>query len=160
MEYFASTLTREESDGFAKEVSEGIEKDGYGFWAVSAPNVSEFIGFIGLNFLDSYKLDAHFVPAIEVGWRLAHEYWGKGYATEGAKEAIRYAFETLRLNEVVAYTVPSNQRSRIVMEKIGMTYNSVDDFDNPALPVGHPMRRKVLYRISKDKWDILTEKEL
>lgn len=149
-EHFSSMLTKEESDASAKIFTEHIEKHGYGLWAVEVPNVAEFIGFIGLNPL---KFEAHFTPATEIGWRLAQEYWGKGYATEGAKEALKYAFEVLKLKEVVAYTAPANRRSRAVMAKIGMTHNPEDDFDLPILPGGHHMRRYVLYRITKEEWE-------
>jgi RimJ/RimL family protein N-acetyltransferase len=86
---------------------------------------------------------------VEIGWRLAAAYWGQGLATEGAREVVRYGFESLALNEIVAFTVPGNMRSRRVMEKLGMTHDSADDFDHPDLPEGHPMRRHVLYRIKR-----------
>lgn len=145
-EFFYKILTREESDASAKQFSEHIEKEGWGLWAVSVPNVADFIGFVGLN---KVPFSAHFTPAIEIGWRLSFEHWGKGYATEGALAALQYGFETLKLNEIVSFTVPTNQRSRHVMEKIGMHYDPKDDFDHPLVPEGHPLRRQVLYRISK-----------
>jgi RimJ/RimL family protein N-acetyltransferase len=89
------------------------------------------------------------MPAVEIGWRLAFEHWGKGFATEGARAARRHAFETLKLEEVVSFTVPANLRSRRVMEKLGMSHNPADDFDHPRLPAGHPLRRHVLYRIKR-----------
>jgi 3-dehydroquinate dehydratase/shikimate dehydrogenase len=149
-EHFAATLSREESNASAQLFFDLIEKNGYGLWAVTVPGVADFIGFIGLH---PVSCETHFTPAIEIGWRLAEEFWGKGYATEGAKEALRFAFETIQLNEVVAYTVLANKRSRAVMEKLGMTYNPEDDFDHPTLPEGHPKRRHALYRITKEQYN-------
>jgi RimJ/RimL family protein N-acetyltransferase len=90
---------------------------------------------------------AHFTPCVEIGWRLGFDHWRKGYATEAARAAVGYAFETLRLTEIVSFTVPANHRSRAVMERLGMTSNESDDFDHPELPAGHPIRRHVLYRL-------------
>jgi ribosomal-protein-alanine N-acetyltransferase len=94
---------------------------------------------------------AHFTPCVEIGWRLAREYWGHGYATEGARASLRFAFETLRLDEVVSFTVPANRRSRRVMERLGMTHNPADDFEHPDVPPGHPIRPHVLYRLRREK---------
>src|SRR5262249_22469352 len=105
------------------------------------------------------SFDAHFTPAVEVGWRLAFDYWGKGYATEGAKAALAYGFGTLNLEEIVSITSVQNERSRHVMEKIGMQHTSKDDFDHPKLPKGHPLRRQVLYRISQQEWSHYTHQK-
>ncbi|NDE63652.1 MAG: N-acetyltransferase [Chlamydiae bacterium] len=148
-EYFPGLQTREESDHSVSLVSNHIEKFGWGFWAASLAETGEFIGFIGLE--DVY-FQANFVPAVEIGWRLAFKHWGKGYATEGALACLRYAFETLKLNEIVSFTVVENTRSRRVMEKIGMHHDSKDDFDHPKLPEGHPLSRHVLYRLGRDEW--------
>jgi hypothetical protein len=107
------------------------------------PRLAEFIGFIGLS---TPRFTAHFTPCVEIGWRLAYEYWGYGFATEGAKAALGYGFNTLKLPEIVAMTAVGNQRSRNVMEKLGMTHHSGDDFDHPLLPAGHPITPHVLYR--------------
>jgi len=147
-EYFPSILTRYESDQMAKEGQAAIDKNGWGFWAVSLKDTSEFIGFIGLNIVDFVE---HFTPAVEIGWRLAFEHWGKGYATEGAKASLKYGFEILNLPEIVSFTAEQNMRSRKVMEKIGMLHNPDDDFDYPKYPDGHPLKRQVLYRLKNKK---------
>jgi 3-dehydroquinate dehydratase / shikimate dehydrogenase len=144
MEYFPSTLSKEESDQLAHKIQSKFEQKGWGLWAVAAPGVADFIGFIGLN---EVPFKAHFTPAIEIGWRIAFNHWDKGYATEGAQAVLQYGFETLKLKEIVSFTVAQNFRSRRIMEKIGMKHNPVDDFDHPKLPEGHPLRRHVLYRI-------------
>ncbi len=157
MEYFPSVMSREESDQLAKKMQSKIEETGYGFLAVSIPNVSDFIGFLGLNSIDKTTCPVHFSPAIEIGWRLESRYWGKGYATEGAIACLRYAFETLGLSEIVSFTAEQNIPSRTVMSKIGMQYDPKGDFDHPKLPEGHRLKKSVLYRLSLAKWKELNE---
>jgi Acetyltransferases, including N-acetylases of ribosomal proteins len=145
-EYFPGLLSREESDASVKIMTTHIEKNGWGFWAAELQETQEFIGFIGLQ---TVPYTAQFTPAVEIGWRLAYKYWGKGYATEGAKAALSFGLNTLDLKEIVALTVPNNFRSRHVMEKIGMQRNPEDDFDHPYVVDGNPCKRHVLYRASQ-----------
>ncbi len=147
-EFFPGLLSREESDRSAKMMSDHIARCGWGFWAAELVATGEFIGMIGLE--DVY-FQAHFTPAVEIGWRLAFEHWGKGYATEGAKAALAYGFETLQLGEIVAFTAVHNKRSRLVMEKIGMHHDLKDDFDHPKISAGHPLQRHVLYRLRRKR---------
>jgi len=119
------------------------DEQGFGHWVVELPDAASFIGVVGLGVV-SYE--APFTPAVEVAWRLARPYWGHGYATEAARAALDYGFGQLRLWEIVAVTVPANQRSRSVMERLRMTRAREDDFDHPRLPEG-PLRRHVLYRL-------------
>lgn len=146
MEYFPKLLSREESDGFAAKFKGLIEKNGWGLFAVEIKETGEFIGFVGLNPVD---YDTPFTPAVEIAWRLARPYWGKGYATEAAQAALRYGFETLGLAEIVAFTTEQNSRSRAVMERLGMERDPEEDFDHPKLPAGHPLLRHVLYRLKR-----------
>ncbi|MFI5334183.1 MAG: GNAT family N-acetyltransferase [Chlamydiales bacterium] len=146
MEYFPATLTREESDAYTKRIARELEERGWGLWAVSVRDGAPFIGFIGLA---PVQFTAHFTPAVEIGWRLGYEFWGKGYATEGARAALRYGFDVLNLEKIVSFTAAQNMRSRKVMEKIGMHHNPADDFDHPRLPEGHPLRRHVLYQLAR-----------
>ena len=111
--------------------------------------MGETIGFVGLG---RVSFEAHFTPAVEIGWRLAHASWGRGYASEGARASLRFAFRELGLDEVVSFTVTANRRSRAVMEKIGMHHDSGDDFDHPHIAEGHRMRRHVLYRLRRPEW--------
>ena len=94
--------------------------------------------------------DTPFTPAVEIGWRLSPAHWGKGYATEGAKAALRFGFEDLNLDQIVSFTVPANKPSWSVMERIGMVRDPSEDFDHPRLPVGHALRRHVLYRLKRE----------
>ena len=149
MEYFPSILSREQSDSMLKKMHSLIQKNGYGFWALSLIKTGEFLGFVGIN---EVTFSSHFTPSIEIGWRLSYEHWGKGYATEAATASLAYGFETLNLPEIVSFTTTLNMRSRRVMEKIGMHRNEADDFDHPKLEPGHPLRRHVLYRIDQNDW--------
>jgi RimJ/RimL family protein N-acetyltransferase len=123
------------------------DEHGFGQWVVEMPGRAPFIGVVGLG---TITFEAPFTPAVDVAWRLARPYWGRGYAAEAAKAALDYAFEQLGLGEIVALTVPANQRSRRVMERLGMNRSPQDDFDHPRLPEG-PLRRHVLYRLRNPK---------
>lgn len=144
MEYFPSLLTEEETEKFLNRIKEHFNRYGYGLWAVSLRESEIFIGFIGLVNIDPSFPSS---PAVEVGWRLNADHWGKGYATEGAKACLEFGFDTLKLSEIVSFTAEQNMRSRRVMEKIGMHHETKDDFDHPKLPEGHALKRHVLYRI-------------
>jgi RimJ/RimL family protein N-acetyltransferase len=144
MEFFPECLSRTESDSLVERINEHFKKHGFGSFAAELREDQTFIGFVGLA-VPSFE--AHFTPCVEIGWRLAADYWGRGLATEGARAVVKYAFDELALDALVSFTVPRNIRSRRVMEKIGMTYNASDDFDHPNLPEGDPLRRHVLYRL-------------
>ena len=144
MEYFPATLSRAESDAFAARVRSEMAEHGFGLWAVEAPGVAPFVGFTGLAVP---RFDAHFTPCVEIGWRLAREHWGRGYAPEAARAALAHGFGALGLDEVVSFTAAGNLRSRRVMEKLGMRHDPAEDFEHPNLAAGHPLRRHVLYRI-------------
>jgi ribosomal-protein-alanine N-acetyltransferase len=116
---------------------------GFGWWALEIPGGAPFIGFVGLSIP---RFNAHFTPCVEIGWRLAHAAWGKGYATEAARAALAHGFDVLKLEEIVSFTTTANLRSRNVMEKIGMRRDPADDFDHPSIAAGHPQRPHVLYR--------------
>ena len=120
-----------------------FSEHGFGLWAIEVPGVAPFVGFAGLAIT---QFTAHFTPCVEVGWRLAFAHWGHGYATEAARLALGYGFGTLALPEIVSFTSATNQRSRAVMERLGMRRDPADDFDYPSFAEGHPLRRHVLYR--------------
>ncbi len=147
MEFFPSTLSTPESTAQAMRIQHWFEEYGFGLWAVEIRDVAPFAGFIGLGIP---RFEAAFTPCVEVGWRLAQQHWGKGYATEGAKAALGYAFRFLDLDEVVSFTAVVNKRSWRVMERIGMARSVDEDFDHPNVPAGHELRRHVLYRIRRE----------
>lgn len=148
MEFFPRPLPPDESNAGVDRIEAHFEEHGFGLCAAELVEEHSFIGYIGLAVP---KFSAPFTPCVEIGWRLAAEYWGRGLATEGARAIVRHAFDELAINELVSFTVPANIRSRRVMEKLGMTRNPADDFDHPGLPEGHPLRRHVLYRLWKSQ---------
>jgi RimJ/RimL family protein N-acetyltransferase len=143
MEFFPGPLSTAESDAMAARIQQHFDDRGYGLWAVEIPQVTPFAGFIGLS---TPRFTAHFTPCTEIGWRLAAEFWGQGFATEGARAVLEHAFRALGLTEVVSLTAVCNLRSRRVMERIGMTHTPADDFDHPLIPPGDRLSRHVLYR--------------
>jgi RimJ/RimL family protein N-acetyltransferase len=149
MEFFVSPMTREDSDAFVDRIEAGFAECGFGLWAVEEIEAGRFIGFTGLIY---QTFQAHFTPAVEIGFRLARHAWGKGYATEAATEAVRYGFEQVGLAEIVSMTAVQNVRSRAVMRKLGMTHDPADDFNHPRVPDGHPLQRHVLYRLTAEQW--------
>ncbi len=100
-----------------------------------------FIGFVGMN-IPAGQLP--FSPCVEVGWRLAFDYWGCGFATEAARQALRVGFEVLGLEEIVSFTAVANRRSRAVMERLEMTESGL--FEHLSVPVGSALRQHCLYR--------------
>jgi ribosomal-protein-alanine N-acetyltransferase len=153
MEHFPEPFPREESDALVDHIEAGFEQHGFGFWAVELVASSEFIGFTGLALAG---FEAHFTPAVEVGWRLKRSAWGHGYATEAARAAMTYGFDGVGVRQIVSFTPTNNMRSRAVMERLGMSHDPAGDFDHPSLPLGHPLRRFVLYRTSWDRWRAAT----
>lgn len=149
MEYMVGVLDRARSDAFVDRIESHFTEHGFGLWAIEVLGGAPFVGFVGLH---RVGFEAHFTPAVEVGWRLARSAWGHGYATEAAREACRIAFMELRLDAIVSFTVPTNARSRSVMERLGMSHDPSEDFDHPKVPDGHPHRRHVLYRLASREW--------
>lgn len=146
MEFFPARLTRSESDAMLDRVTAHWEKRGFGWWALELRETGAFLGFTGL-LVPSFT--AHFTPCVETGWRLLAEHWGQGYATEAARASLNHGFNRQGLQEIVSFTAATNLRSRRVMERLGMTRDPADDFDREVIPMGHPLRPHVLYRVRK-----------
>ena len=138
------TLTRAESDALIEELEARFEVNGYGLWAVELGD-GALAGFVGLNPVPDELPPA---PAVEVGWRLARAHRGHGYATEAAWASIGFGFERLGLGEIVSFTATGNDRSRAVMERLGMRRDEAGDFDHPGIPRGDDLRPHVLYRLA------------
>jgi RimJ/RimL family protein N-acetyltransferase len=149
MQYRHHPLTRQESDEFFDANEASFDVHGFGQWAVERRRGQRLIGFIGLEHAGT---DAPFRPLVHIGWHLARDVWGHGYATEGAGAVLDFAFDRLQLTEVVAHTTALNERSRAVMRRLGMTHNSRDDFDAPWYGPEDPRRRFVLYRVTVRHW--------
>lgn len=147
MEFFPGLLDRAASDAMIDRIRDHFDRHGFGLWALEIPERGlAFAGFVGIVWCN---FEAHFTPAVEIGWRLARAAWGGGYATEAARAALRFGFATLPVDQIVALTVPTNRRSRAVMERLGMRRDPADDFDHPRIVEGHPLRRHVLYRLAR-----------
>jgi RimJ/RimL family protein N-acetyltransferase len=149
MEYLGETMSQEQSDELADRIEAHFQAQGFGLCAAELAESGEFVGFIGLAVP---TFEAAFTPCVEIGWRLTAEYWGAGLATEGARRTVRYAFEELGMLELVSFTAIRNERSRRVMAKLGMTHDAAENFNHPTIPTGDPLRRHVLYRLTREKW--------
>ena len=149
MQHLLPLATRGASDAWIDRQLDRLAADGFCFCAVELKETGEFIGSVGLL---RVGYEAHFTPAVELGWRIARAFWGKGYAPEAARAAIQFGLDELALPELVANTSPDNLNSQRVMVKLGMTRSAADDFDHPRVPEGHRLRRQVLYRLSRERW--------
>lgn len=143
MEFIGPPLNKDQTKAMMERARVSWEKRGYGRFALEVLESGSVIGFVGLA---QTRIDAHFAPAVEIGWRLSTKYWGHGYATEGALAVKEFAFENLELTEIVSFTSEHNLRSRRVMEKIGLLRNPVDDFQHPNSSLNDTLRDNVLYR--------------
>ena len=150
VEHLQGAMSRDASDAFIDLIEASWNERGWGLWAVEVLEVAPFVGYVGLWPAD-YVANR---PMVEVGWRLAREHWGHGYATEAAREALRFGFEEVGLEEIVSFTVPQNLRSRRVMERIGLVREPAGDFDHPRVdPVAYPhLVPHVFYRLDRERW--------
>ena len=150
MEYFPSLQDLDMTKNFIDKVNAHFKNHGYSLYAAARKDTNEFIGFIGLLIAD---FESHFTPATEIGWRLSSNHWGQGFATEGAKAVLDYAFRKLKIPEIVSFTAAGNAQSIRVMRKIGLQHNKTDDFDHPKLDDTSPLKRHVLYRLSREQYN-------
>lgn len=145
MRFFPSVQSTEQSDGLVARCQASFGAHGLGFFTVRRRDDASFVGFVGLS-VPSF--DAPFMPCVEVGWRLHVASWGQGYATEAAREVLRFGFEDHSLREIVSFTSVENLPSRRLMDRLGMHRDAAEDFDHPGVSRGHPLERHVLYRLS------------
>jgi RimJ/RimL family protein N-acetyltransferase len=146
IEHLPGPMTMEEIYTFIRNCNRCFTEKQFCLFAAEEKETHELIGFIGLSIP---RFEAHFTPAVEIGWRLGSQYWGKGYATEGARAVLDYGFNTIGLTEIVSFTIPTNTRSIRVMERLGMHRDSTDDFIRPEFPEGHLLSKHVLYRLKR-----------
>ncbi|MES2961662.1 MAG: GNAT family N-acetyltransferase [Pseudomonadota bacterium] len=144
MKYFPALFSADETRNLVVRIKSHFREHGFGLFAVELKSEKKFIGFVGLAIP---TFEAHFTPAVEIGWRFSSKYFGQGYATEAAKKVLEFAFEELKLKKVVSFTTKLNQPSINVMKKLGMTHDAKDDFQHPKLDKNHPLSSHVLYRI-------------
>jgi RimJ/RimL family protein N-acetyltransferase len=150
MEHYQGTTPRDRSDAFIDYIEAWWDEHGWGLWAIEVPGVAPFIGYVGLWPADYVTGD----PGVEVGWRLARQHWGHGYVNEAAREALRFGFEEVGLDEIVSFTVPQNERSWRVMERIGLRRDPSGDFDHPKVDaLAYPdLVRHVFCRLGRSEW--------
>lgn len=154
MEHFPAIQDMTATQALINHINQHFETFGYALYAVETKETHEFIGFVGLNHppFDIPHFQPAELPIVEIGWRLSSKHWGKGYATEAAKAVLYYAFTELNLGEIISFTVVANSKSRRVMEKIGLHHSETDDFDHPKLEENSPLRRHVLYRLTRENY--------
>jgi RimJ/RimL family protein N-acetyltransferase len=151
MRYFPSTQDRAASDRSIDTWTAEIEQRGWSNWAVELVASGAFVGFIGLSVP---RRALPFMPCVELGYRLARPYWGRGLASEGARAALEFGFTSVGLEEIVSFTALLNLPSQAVMRRVGMI-DTHQDFDHPALPEGSPLRRHCLYKLTREHWAAL-----
>jgi RimJ/RimL family protein N-acetyltransferase len=149
MEYLRPLATRAACDAWIDFQVNHELSHGFCMWATELNQSHEFVGAVGLL---RVGFVAHFTPAVEIGWRISRKHWGRGLATEAAHAALQFGFQEAQISKIVAHAGVSNTRSHHVMEKLGMVHSCADDFDHPRLPENDPLRRQVLYRLSRHTW--------
>ena len=154
MEHFPAIQDSAATQGLINHINQHYEQFGYALYAVEIKDTHEFIGFVGLNQppFEIPNFQPKGLPIVEIGWRLSSKHWGQGYATEAAKAVLHYFFTELDLNELISFTVAANANSRRVMEKIGLHHSEANDFDHPKLEEDSPLKRHVLYRLTRDNY--------
>ncbi|MEY2903152.1 MAG: hypothetical protein RLY89_2258 [Bacteroidota bacterium] len=148
MEHFPATLSKEESWNHLQKMQAQIQEKGYGTFALELKKEGTLIGFTGLSIPN---FDAEFTPCVEIGWRIASPYWRLGYAFEAAKACLNFAFNEIGLTEIFSFTATTNKPSENLMKKLGM--QKCGEFEHPKLPMGHSLRKHVIYSINKRKQD-------
>lgn len=143
MKFLGPPLSRSASDAAIKDQLSLMSANEPAFWAVERLDDGQFMGCIGIK---RVNFKAAFTPTYEIGWRLARSFWGRGYATEGAKAALNIGFKRWDLTTVHSFTVPANKASQTVMEKIGMERVIGGDFRHPKLSEDDPLSEHVLYK--------------
>ena len=144
MEFFPTTRNIQETWVFIERMQKQFGEKGFCYFAVDILDTGFLIGFIGLS---EQNYEADFTPCIDIGWRLAKSAWNKGYATEGAKKCLEFAFENLQLDTLYSIAPIVNTKSELVMKKIGM--HEVKTFDHPQLLDNERLRKCKLYIIEK-----------
>lgn len=151
MRFFPKTMSRAESDAMVDAMIASMEQNGWGGFALERKADGAFIGLTGIG---RPRFEASFTPCFELGWRILKEHEGNGYVTEAARECLRLGFEVIGEAQLYAFTVPANLPSQAVMRRIGMTRVEGGDFDHPNVPDGHALKRHVLYRVTREEWEV------
>jgi len=159
MEFFPFRRSHEEADAFLVKLNGMINDNGMGFYAVELKALHQPIGFCGLSYANMPSIFPE--QTVEIGWRLAARFWGKGYATEAARALLQFAFREKKIDAVVSFAVAENHRSTAVMRRLGMHRVPSLDFDHPRVPDTHPhLKAHVVYAITSDEWSRQAEKAI
>ena len=150
MEHFPQILSLKETAEFINRLKARYAKNGYCYFATEILETGEFIGFIGLDYKD---FKSNFTPAVDIGWRLKKSVWGKGYAPEGAKRCLEFAFDDLNLEKIIAICPETNVNSEKVMKKIGM--KKIGVFKHPLLHAYPDLENCLCYQINRNVWNKL-----
>ncbi len=145
IEFLLGPMSKEQVEKFIVDKNQTLREENYTLWALEEKATGAMIGCIGIQEIPSL---IPFAGKMEIAWRLGSQYWGNGYAPEGAHAVLDYAFETLGFEDIFSFTTTTNKRSQRVMEKIGMTHLPNSNFAHPKVPLDHPLLEHVLYRIS------------
>lgn len=143
MEFFPMRRTRAESDELMDRLAQGIVKNGFGLAAVEIAVTGQVAGFTGLNITTGIPVCED--GAVEIGWRIAPEFWGKGYVTEAARRWRDFGFDDLGLERIISFAVAANHRSTAVMRRIGMTARPDLTFNHPKVPDSHPLLKRHVF---------------
>lgn len=135
--------TPKEVDAAVARFQKSQAEHGFSFWAIERKADGALLGFCGLRICDDLQRPVH--GEIEIGWRLREDAWGQGYAREAAEATLEWAWVNLAVDRVVAFTVPANEPSWRLMERLGMKRRSDLDFAHPKFALDHPLRRHITY---------------
>lgn len=141
-------IDRAQTDAVVDRLAGMEARLGYTFWALERRADGTFLGFCGLK---PGPDDTPIQGGVEIGWRLAHAYWGHGYVHEAARACIAWLWSNTDEAQLWAITTPGNVRSLRVMERLGMQRVAGGEFDHPALAEGDPLRRHLTYRIARPR---------
>ena len=151
MEFFPFRRTPEEADAFLGKLNGLIAENGMGFYALELKATGEPLGFCGLTYANMPGIFPN--EAVEIGWRLASRFWGKGYATEAARAVLDFAFDVKNIEAIISFAVVENHRSTAVMKRLGFHRIPGTDFDHPRVPDTHPhLKRHLVYAITREEW--------
>lgn len=142
MRFFPRRLSRAETEAYLQRQNQQYAKRNHAYFAAERIVDGKLLGFIGLGY-QTYSSPC--TPAVDIGWRLRPDTWGRGYAAEGARACLDYARDTLELKEVIAVAPGVNLPSIAVMRRIGM--QPVGEFDHPNIPAGSPLNPCVWWKV-------------
>lgn len=149
MEYLSHTYSNEDNIEVAAIMQDIFNANGFGFYTARLKDTGEYVGCIGLHIP---HFEAHFMPCVEVAWRVAKKFWGQGLAVEGAKKSLEIGFTEFGLNEIVTFASKINTKSIRVMQKLGMTHDPLENFNHPDFAPEDPLYPHVLYRMPRSLW--------